>query len=791
MNYVYGRPPDSGIHQTRVCFMKRVITVALTVCLLAPAARPAQPRDSWASVQTNNLLLVSNAGEQDLRRVAVWLELFHDAFARLLSKPVVNFSVPTTVVVFRDDASFRPFKPLYQGRPADVAGYFQPGPDVNYIALSLERGGGDSLRTAFHEYVHLHLRENMPDAPLWLNEGLAEFYSAFAVSGGEAVFGAPIPYHIRLLRGRELIPLATLFAVAHDSPHYNERDKSGIFYAESWALVHYLMLGGGGRFRPLLTRFVNLLSAGVSADAGVQLAFGMSLEALEGELKDYVRRGEFASERVAVGRGPDAHVSAQRAALSEAEAYSYLGDLLLHINRPGEAEKYFQRSLSLDPKLAAAHAALGLLLARQGSFEEAKKHLKIATVTPQSYLVHYYYAYVLSQEGAGAGGAPARYSPESAAVMRSELGKVIKLAPQFANAYYLLAFVNLVTGERLDEAVDLAKRAQHLSPGRPHYSLLLAQIHLGRRDVESARPVLESLARQNTDPQVRSEAEALLDSINSPAGGAAAGSPADIRARVGASVVRELGTASGEPPGPTPGVKTSIAVGAGGIAIDNSGPLPSAEQVIEWYVQAAGGHKVAAAITSGAARGRLDIVGVSRGGVIEVYTKAPDKTLTVMKGQPFGEVRFGFDGRAGWSQTHPGGIRALKGVESGALRRDAYFYNPARLKDYYQSIRLLGRAKIGYRDVYVLEMRLAAGDAERLYIDAKTNLPARLDAARVNVKGAGYATIYLDDWREVDGLKTPFRITQSFPGLSVVITIEEVKRNVPLDEALFNRPANR
>jgi tetratricopeptide (TPR) repeat protein len=724
-----------------------------------------------------------------MRQVAVWLELFHDAFARLLSKPVVNFSVPTTVVVFRDDASFRPFKPLYQGRPADVAGYFQPGPDVNYIALSLERGGRDSLRTAFHEYVHLHLRENMPDAPLWLNEGLAEFYSAFAVSGGEAAFGAPIPYHIRLLRGRELIPLATLFAVAHDSPHYNERDKSGIFYAESWALVHYLMLGGGGRLRPQLTRFVNLLSAGVSADAGVQLAFGMSLEALEGELKEYVRRGEFASERVAVGRGPDSHVSAQSAALSEAEAYSYLGDLLLHINRPGDAEKYFQRSLSLDPKLAAAHAALGLLLVRQGSFEEAKKHLRLATVTPQSYLVHYYYAYVLSQEGAGSG--PARYSPESAAVMRNELGKVIKLAPQFANAYYLLAFVNLVTGEQLDEAVDLAKRAQQLDRGRPHYPLLLAQIHLGRRDVESARQILESLARQNTDPQVRSEAEALLEYIDSPSGGAAAGSPADIRARVGASVVRELGTASGDLPGATPGVKPSIATAVDGITVDNTGPMPSPDQVIEWYVEAAGGPKAVGAVTSRVARGKLDVAGVSRGGAIEIYTKAPNKVLTVMKAHPFGEVRFGHDGRAGWSQTHPGGLRALKGAESGALRRDAYFYNPASLRDNYQSIRLLGRAKIGYRDVYVLEMRPAAGDAERLYIDAKTHLPARLDAARVNVRGAGYATIYLDDWREVDGLKMPFRITQSFPGLSVVITIEEVKQNAPLDEALFNRPASR
>ena len=100
--------------------------------------------------------------------------------------------------------------------------------------------------TAFHEYVHLHLKDSLPGAPLWLNEGLAEFYGALQFARGEALLGAPILPYVYLLRSSELLPLTTLFAIDGRSPHYNEQDKSGIFYGQSWALVHYLMLGADG-----------------------------------------------------------------------------------------------------------------------------------------------------------------------------------------------------------------------------------------------------------------------------------------------------------------------------------------------------------------------------------------------------------------------------------------------------------------------------------------------------------------------------------------------------------------
>jgi hypothetical protein len=134
--------------------MKTLITLLLAMLLAAPgkamsaAAYPSTPqtRDQWRSVRTNHLLVIGNADPEKLRQVAAWLEFFHSAFARLVSRNVLDASVPTTVILFRDEASFTPFKPLYQGRPANVAGFFQPGEDVNYIAISLDPSERDPVQ---------------------------------------------------------------------------------------------------------------------------------------------------------------------------------------------------------------------------------------------------------------------------------------------------------------------------------------------------------------------------------------------------------------------------------------------------------------------------------------------------------------------------------------------------------------------------------------------------------------------------------------------------------------------
>jgi len=765
--------------------MKKFITFFLLVLLTLPTINAAQSRDTWRSVRTNNLFVIGNAEPEKLRQVAVWLEFFHSAFGRLVSRNVLDSSVPTTVVVFRDDASFTPFKPLYQGRPANIGGYFQPGDDVNYIAMSLDLSERDPFSVAFHEYVHLHLKDNVPGVPLWLNEGLAEFYGSLQFSGGEAVLGATLPY-IRLLRGQELLPLETLLSIDTRSPHYNEQDKTGIFYGQSWALVHYLMLGGGSARHDQFKRFLQQVGRGDAVTKALEKNFGLSLDTIERDLRAYIRQGELPSLRIASRDDPQAYASytaMQRASLSEAEANYYLGDLLLHIGRREDAERYFKQAIALDPGLTNAYAALGQLAVYQRRFPEAKKYLQRATASPQHYLVHYNYAWLLSRETTLPNGRISEYSPESAAIMREQLLRTIKLAPDFASAYYLLAFVDLVTDKNLDEALEVAEKAWRLEPRRAGYAMLLAQIHAARADLPAARALLEPLTR-DSDPRIKNEAQALLDSLNNTSAGNRAN--ARVAAKISAPLAAEpvaSGTSrmlGGESSGST--------VVNDGQTLQTSGSLPTVDELLARYVEAMGGAKAINAITSRVVKGTVDIPGQSRGGSFETHTQAPNKSTTVIDAYPFGKIKIGYNGRGGWSQT-PQGVQPIKiASELSSLQRDSDIYAAVRVKINFAKVTLAGTSQIGYREVYVLDLQPAAGAVERLYLDAKTWLPARLNTTRKLGAVNEPVEIYFDDWQAVDGIKYPFSISQRFSKLTLSFTVKEIRHNVPLDAGMFEPP---
>lgn len=773
--------------------MKIVITTLLALVVAMPyhgssarvllASGAVQTRDSWRSVRTNNLFVIGNTDSESLRQVAAWLEFFHVSFERLVSRSVGRSSAPTTVVVFRDEASFLPFKPLYQGKPLNLAGYFQAGDDMNYIAILLDRNERqrDSYSTAFHEYVHLHLRDNVPGVPLWLNEGLAEFYSSMQFSDTEATIGAPIGFYLRLLRAQEMLPLTTLFSINNDSPHYNEQEKTGIFYGQSWALVHYLMMGEGGRRQEQFKQFLLNVAHGDRADKAMESAFGMTVPMIEKGLQDYVRRGNFAGQRLSTGDSSQAYTSytaMQRSSVTEAEANYYLGDLLLHINRQEEAERYFLQAISLEPNLPPANAALGRLRVHQRRYAEAKKYLQQATASSsaQNYLIHYFYAFTLSREG-NSEDEHVGYSRETIATMREQLQRAIKLAPTFDPAYYLLALVDLLAGQ-LDEAEEIAAKGQRLAPSKRSYSLIQAQIYLRRGNPEAARQILDPLTR-DSDPSIRADAEEILAAIS----GNSNRNPRPAVKLNSAMMVED-------PRGTSRSVGGSAAGGAirDGRTIENSGPMPSIDEILSRYEQAAGGARALDAVTSRVASGTLDIVGVSRNGSFEMYSQAPNKSLSLIKAHPIGSVKLGFNGKTGWTQN-VNGLRVLKGVELSALQRDADFYGAVRLKNVFVKVSLLGKSKIGYREVYVLDLQPASGASEKLFLDVETNLPVRVNAVRMNGGQPTAVEIYYDDWRDVDGVKLPFRISHSFSGRALSFTVKEIRHNVAMDAKLFEAPA--
>ena len=494
--------------------LRPVVTrVTLALFIFAIGCQSAQAKDTWTTVHSKNFNLVGNASEKDIRQVANRLEQFRNVFGLLFPTIPLNAPVPTTVIVFKSDSSYKPFKPN-----PNVSGYFQPGEDVNYITLTSEKSGDEQpFRIIFHEYVHL-LVENALGAtvPLWFNEGLAEYYSTFDIKedNRRVIMGDLIANHVLYLRENKFLPLRTLFAVDYRSPYYNEGNKMNIFYAESWMLVHYLLQGDGQKHRNQLARFVDSLRAGTKIEDAFQQAFQENIESFEKDFKAYIQSAKYMATGITFERKLDFDSEMQAEGLAEGEAHAYLGDLLVHIHRLQDAEGQLQQAVTLNPDSPMTQTAYGMLRVRQGRLNDARPYLeKAVAANSQNYLTHYYYAFALSNLSMNEYRTVSGFSEDTAATMRSELNKAIALKPDFVESYSLLGFVNLVRNEQVDETIELLKKALSGARGNHRVLFMLAQLYIRKEKFAEARQLLTPIAQNSPDPEMRKQAEALLEGV--------------------------------------------------------------------------------------------------------------------------------------------------------------------------------------------------------------------------------------------------------------------------------------
>src|SRR6266404_2152789 len=388
------------LHRSQVTRSLSALAAAIILSIFIPLT--ALGKDNWTRIQSQNFTLVGNASERDLRQIAVRLEQFREAIAHFLPKANLNSSIPTTVFVFKSDSAYGPFKPKYRGKTkSNVAGYFLPGSEGNYITLTTDRELGDPYHIIFHEYFHFLVGNNLRHAPVWLNEGLAEFYSTFETfdSDKKVRIGSPIIYHLQVLNQYPLLPLKTLLEAEHSSTHYNDSFLSGIFYAESWALVHYLMFGNKARQGQLI-QFISRLNSGISLEENFRQSFQTDYNKLQRELDLYVQRRVYPVAETSFVNPTDLNEAMKVVQLTDAEVQYYLGDLLLHMGRLDDAELHLQKALDLQPGSASAQISLAITRIRQQKFPEARKLLESAmALDPQNYLAPFYYAEDLSQKG--------------------------------------------------------------------------------------------------------------------------------------------------------------------------------------------------------------------------------------------------------------------------------------------------------------------------------------------------------------------------------------------------------
>ena len=499
----------------------RLLLILAVLLELGICTAPAQSNDvplvqrRWFETRTAHFNIYSCGAPQDVYKLSARLEQFCQAYT-LLAGAQAAASPPIVVMAFPNHETMKPFLPLYQGRPANLAAFFQRGSDENLIVLALPgtNSAYTDMEVIFHEYTHLLFRHNDRVWPLWLKEGMAEVYSTFETTGYSARIGNPIGHHLRLLAQQPLLPLAELFAVTHDSPQYNERDRQGIFYAESWLLTHFLMAGDNPADKARFGQFTQLLREGQLPEQAFTNALQTTLPAVEAELRRYLRQGRFAPIELALPTDVSSPISLITRSITPVEIYFRLGDELLRADRPDTAELYFAQAQKLAPVSPLPYEGLGLLAAERGQHDEAlrdlQKALQRGSTSFLAYYVHAREKYRLTAD------AQDRYAPlknEAAAEIRAELQKSLALMPDFGPAHELLGFFEMVQGENLALAEQHLQRAIQLEPENPSYLFSLAQVQLRNHNLDAARHTLQPLLLPNVDAKLRAHAEEMIQGI--------------------------------------------------------------------------------------------------------------------------------------------------------------------------------------------------------------------------------------------------------------------------------------
>ncbi len=432
--------------------------LTLLVCCGAALSSVAWAEPDWVEVRSPNFTVISSASVKEASNVARQFEQIREAIRRVLPGMSLDPGQPILILAVRDQNELRQLIPEYweDRERARPAGMFLRAPERHFVALRLNVGGDRPFQTIYHEYLHLLVSLNFPDAPLWVNEGLAEFYASTTFGEDDVVFGLPSGPHVSYLRQAALLPLDTLLRIDEKSPYYNHSHKVSIFYSQSWALVHYLLTQEWDSKEPPLDRYLRQLSEGVSSEKAAR-SLG-DLQELEAQLRRYVRQDDFFVFRYpeAISVSPQGFTVRQ---LSEPEAKAVRASFLISNERPQDAEKLIAEAIAEDPRLPLAFESLGYLSYVSGKLSEARAAFaKAVELGSDSYLSHYFLGFLALEEPGNL---------DNPKLIEARLRRSIELRPSFPFSYTALATLLIRQGgdqTQKAEALQLARRACQLEP---------------------------------------------------------------------------------------------------------------------------------------------------------------------------------------------------------------------------------------------------------------------------------------------------------------------------------------
>ena len=488
--------------RTRVAAF-RVLAAGLVSSLLGVTPAAAD----WKRLDSPNFVVVGDVAADDLKNIARRFEAFRETLSRVLTENATATAVPTIVLVFPSDSAFSLFKPRYNGKPVPLAGLFMPRQDANYIAIVRDLDER-TLRVVFHEYAHLIISNVSGVVPVWLNEGLAEFYSTFEMTadGREALIGRTVPGHLDRLNQTRLLPLEDMLKVERNSPLYNEGDRRSVFYAQSWALTHLILLGQPPR-REQLGRYLERLANGQPEMTAWEQAFGA--ERMDRELSAYIGRSAFRAYRFTFANRLGTF-DAPVAALQPADSEALLANFLVQQQRYDEAAERLDRLRQPGSESAWVTTVRALLDATRTDYASSQKRLS-SLKTVDDWLLGYFAGSTLADVLESRGGTEDAAHRET---VRRFFEVALKGGKEIPNVLARAAALDLLEREPPTyQTIASIQRAMKLAPGRTDYLFLYARALAQQSSYAAAANVLRVLTTTAYPPHVRDSARRILEEI--------------------------------------------------------------------------------------------------------------------------------------------------------------------------------------------------------------------------------------------------------------------------------------
>lgn len=464
--------------RTSIVFRALVAALAVASAVSPGRGQTLDPRPlaaaTWSEVRTQHFTIFTDAAQSAAGSIGRRLEDFASLLQALNPGLRVFPALPTDIYVFRSDAEMKDFTPR---GVESIAGYSTNGPGRSLFVTSAEIESDERGRVICHEFTHLFVGANFADMPVWLNEGLAQYYETFRLrGGGRAEFGHELEGRAAWLDSHPLASLEVLFAMKTGARAYQlDNELRTTAYTEGWAIVHYLRSD-----RARSARFDSVLVGmrrGVAAPTAFRAQFPSDQwPALISSVHDYVHTGMLKNASVTL---PATNVEDTRdRTLSEADALAALGDLALALSADSNATALYKAALEREPGHARAQAALGYIADRGDDSAQAEagyvKALAGAGKDARVPLLAGLGTLERARRVYEAAHAPSDAYSDYVLAAQRRFKRCLELDPKQPEALGQLGITFLARGESPDEAVRALEAATEALPSYAGYRRALS-----------------------------------------------------------------------------------------------------------------------------------------------------------------------------------------------------------------------------------------------------------------------------------------------------------------------------